>query len=181
MSPVFESANLCRPLSGHSVKRTGPALGTIIHRPQERVRRRRIPVRSVLSHGVVKNTKHMDVQERVCACQLWLQFFAGCEPWPLVIEGNGIDWCPYTHAVSGVIRTISPGCVGPRRLVPPPSQPRGPLAKTRVHVDRCIQHVAFCMLGSSVDCGVAEWCRCRASRKDINHTTSVEYVTPLPT
>ena len=37
------------------------------------------------------------------------------------------------------------------------------------------------MLGSAVGCWVEEWCRCRAFRKGLNHTTSVEYVAPLIT
>ncbi|CAN0571437.1 unnamed protein product, partial [Laminaria digitata] len=62
-----------------------------------------------------------------------------------------------------------------------PSHPRRPNAKTRVGLDRCLQCVPSGMQGSTVDRWAAEWCRCRASRKSLNHTTSVEHVAPLPT
>ena len=65
-------------------------------------------------------------------------------------------------------------------LVPPPIT-RGPSTKARVRLDRCLQCIPSWMQGSAVDCRAEEWCRCCASRKGLNYTTSVEHVAPSPT
>ena len=41
----------------------------------------------------------MNAQARMCACQLRLYFFPGCESLPQVIHRNGAKWWPYTQAV----------------------------------------------------------------------------------
>ena len=53
----------------------------------------------MLSHGVVEDAEHMNAQARMCACQLRLHFFSGCESLPQVIHRNGVKWWPYAQAV----------------------------------------------------------------------------------
>ena len=59
----------------------------------------RIPVRPVLSHGVVEDAKHTNAQARACACQLRLHFFPRCETLPQVLQGNGMEWCFFPQSV----------------------------------------------------------------------------------
>ena len=63
---------------------------------QERVRRRQVPARPVLSDGVVECAKHMDAYARVCSCQLRLHVFPGYTALLYVIQGNVIKWLQYT-------------------------------------------------------------------------------------
>ena len=56
---------------------------------------------------------------------------------------------------SGPIHTKAPGCVGLRRLRPF-SHARGPVAKTRVRLDCCLQCVPSPVLGSAADCWAAD-------------------------
>lgn len=66
------------------------------NRPQERPRHRQVPIRPVLSQDLVSYAKHVNVQVRVCACQLRLPFFLCHEALLQIIQGNGIEWCPHT-------------------------------------------------------------------------------------
>ena len=86
---------------------------------------------------------------------------------------------------------LSPGWSGPIRTKAPaalilvayglPSHPPSPIAETRICLDHCLCRVPSGVPGSAIGCWAAEWCRCRDSRKSLNHTTSVEYLAPLPT
>lgn len=63
----------------------------------------------------------------------------------------------------------------------PPSRPRGSTAKTRVHLDRCLQCIPSCVPGSEFDLWAAEWCQYRTSRGGRNKITRVERVASLLT
>ena len=78
--------------------------------------------------------------------------------------------------VSDFIHTKVPGCEGPRHLRRP-FHPRGPVAKTRVCLDRVFQCVPSRVLGFADDCWATEWCRCRVYRSDLDHTTGVDHYT----
>ena len=68
--------------------------------------------------------------------------------------------------VSDFIHTKVPGCEGPRHLRRP-FHPRGPVAKTRVCLDRVFQCVPSRVLGFADDCWATEWWR-RGNRRDMN-------------
>ena len=82
----------------------------------------------------------MNSQARMCACQLRLHFFPGCESLPQVIHRHGVKWWPYTQAVlippvpkpSAAQVLVAYGC---------PSHPPGLVAETRIRLDLRLQCV----------------------------------------
>ena len=152
----------------------------ILHIPQERVQRRRVPVRPLLSHGMAEDVKHVNDQARVRGRHLRLHVLPECRALPQILHGNVTKLVALHPDRSGAIRTKAPGCVGPRRLWSRfPSATPG--CETRVRLDCCLKCVLSRVLGSTVGCGAAERCGCRTSRGGLNHTPSVEHATPLPT
>ena len=134
----------------------------------------------MLSHSVVEDAVHMNSQARMCACQLRLHIFPGCESLSQVIHRNGVKWWPYTQAI--LISSVpKPSAAQVLVAYGSPSHPPGPVAETRIRLGRRLQCVPSWVLGSAVGCWVAEWCRCRASREGLDHTTIVKYVASLPT
>ena len=135
----------------------------------------------MLSHGVVKNAKSMNAYRRVGA-------HSCCTCFPVARR------CPRSskEAVSSSGSTLRLFESHPYRSPPaaeflvayaPPSHPRDPIVKTLVCLDCCLQCILSWALGSAIDCGIAEWCRCHTSREGLNHTASVEHVehvAPLP-
>ena len=122
----------------------------------------------MLSHSVVEDAVHMNSQARMCACQLRLHIFPGCESLSQVIHRNGVKWWPYTQAI--LISSVpKPSAAQVLVAYGSPSYPPGSVAETWVRLDRRLQCVPSWVLGSTVGCRAAEWC----------HAARVSYNNPL--
>lgn len=100
----------------------------------------------MLSHGVVGHATHVNVQARLCACQLQLHFFSGCKALLQVLQIIATQWWPYTEAVPAP-SVPKPSVAQVRVACAPPSNPRGPIAKTRGRLNCCLQCVPTRVLG----------------------------------
>lgn len=172
--------------SGRPVSEAGTALCVPkLNRPQERVRCHRVAIRPVLSHGIWVLMSRTQTPS-VCASKLrlylflWLYLFPSREALPQE------DHPSKRHRV--VRPYVHPGCSVAAK--PPAAQLRvargSPLpptridSKARICMDPCPPCVRPRAQSLAVGCWAAEWCRGVASRKGLNHVTSVEHVASLP-
>ena len=86
---------------------------------------------------MVEDVKYMNAKAHMCACQLWLYFFPGCETLPQVFQRNGIEWWPYSQAVL-VPSVPMPPAAWVLAVYCPPSHPPRPIVETRICFDRCL-------------------------------------------